>query len=599
MTGENPKTILLVEDRTITAISGRMTLEKLGYNVVTVNTGEKAIEICKTNNFINLILMDIYLGAGLDGIETAIEILKEHVIPIVFLSGRIEPEIAEKIGKITSYGYVKKRSGKSALNASIKIAFKLFETHEKLKNELAEQKLAKEEFYRNEKIWQEAQQLARVGIWRWTVATDKIEWSKELFNITGLDPNLPAPSFTEMSSVYTPESWQLLSEAVEKTLRFEKPYELELEMVRPDKNHRHTFTYGTVDYDADGMVTGLHGIVQDVTESKLTTLNFNKKLTIIASRIRGHLAYVNANTLHYEFVNEVFEKSFGIPVNKIIGSHIKDIIGEKNYQFALKYINEVKAGKTVSYENTFILESRPRWVEVNYSPIINADGEITSIAVLSFDITEHKLAEEKIKNLLAEKELILIEVHHRIRNNMNTITSLLSLQSGTLEDPVAIEALEDAASRIRSVMVLYNKLYQFAGYTAMSVLDYLPSLIDEIMADFSNSTSVQTEKKIDDFVLSARKLQPLGIIINEILTNIIKHAFTDKPDGLIVISAFLNGNIASIVVQNNGNSMPESVDFDNPDNFGMALVGILTEQLEGSIRIERENGTRVVLEFPV
>ena len=124
--------------------------------------------------------------------------------------------------------------------------------------------------------------------------------------------------------------------------------------------------------------------------------SYTKFLTL-ANYIPAHIAYVNIETLKYEYVNDLFEKSFGIPQEKIIGSHIKDIIGEKNYKFALKYINEVKSGKSASYENSFNLTSGKRWIQVNYSPVFDAGKKVIGIAVVSYDITERKRVEVALK----------------------------------------------------------------------------------------------------------------------------------------------------------------------------------------------------------
>ncbi|MEI7811349.1 MAG: PAS domain-containing protein [Ignavibacteria bacterium] len=407
MSEKKQKTILLVEDEIILAISGKRTLEKFGYNVVTVNTGEKAIEICKVNNSIDLIIMDIDLGAGLDGTETAIELLKEHAIPIVFLSSHTEPEIVEKTEKITSYGYVVKNSGDTVLGASIKMAFKLFDAHKKVENELTEHKRTEVALRESERTLQEAQHIAHIGSWQWTIATDTVNWSKELYNITGLDPNLPAPSYARMSSIYMPESWSRLSVAVAKALQFKEPYGLDLDIVRPDKSERHVFVRGEADYDANGNVAGLHGTVQDLTENKHSEITFNNKLLILASNIEGYIAYVNADTLQYELVNDAFANAFGIPEEKIIGRHIKDIIGEKNFQFALKYIDEVKEGKSVSCESSFEAGSEMRWIQVNCSPVTNADGQVTSIAVVSYDITERKQTGDALQKNISRLELAM------------------------------------------------------------------------------------------------------------------------------------------------------------------------------------------------
>jgi PAS domain S-box-containing protein len=219
------------------------------------------------------------------------------------------------------------------------------------------------------------------------------------------------------------------------------------------------------------------------------------------------------------------------------------------------------------------------------------------------DITERKQADEKIKSLLAEKEIILKEVHHRIKNNMNTTYGLLSLQAGRLKEPIAIAALEDAGSRVQCMAILYDKLYRSTDVQAISVLNYIPSLVDEILANFPNGNLVKVEKDVSDFVLDVKRLQPIGIIINELLTNIMKYAFIGRTNGIIIIEASLkpapngNGHFFSFVIADNGNGMPESINFDNSTGFGLELIRLMTKQLKGNIRIERENGTKVVLEF--
>jgi len=198
---------------------------------------------------------------------------------------------------------------------------------------------------------------------------------------------------------------------------------------------------------------------------------------------------------------------------------------------------------------------------------------------------------------LTEKELLLREVHHRVKNYMNNINSLLVLQSATLTDNTAIKILDDAAGRIRSMMTLYDKLYQGGENADVSVLNSLSALVDDILSNFPNFKSVKVEKNIQDFVMDAKKLQTLGIIINELLTNTMKHAFNGKSGAIIRVSAFSNGNRASLVIEDNGIGLAEPIDLKNSTGFGMQLVSMLTEQIRGNIKIERGNGTKFVLEF--
>lgn len=214
---------------------------------------------------------------------------------------------------------------------------------------------------------------------------------------------------------------------------------------------------------------------------------------------------------------------------------------------------------------------------------------------LKTEIIDHKEAKSQIQLLLNEKEIILKEVHHRIKNNMSTTMSLLSLQSGNLENPEAIEALETAGNRVRSMMLLYDKLYKGSNYQNISVLDYFTTLTLDIVENFENSGKITIETKIEDFQMDAKTVFNLGIIINELITNAMKYAFPGSTEGELFLSIETADNHVVIIVQDNGKGLPESVNIDTTKSFGLSLTKILTEQLNGTIKINRENGTKFIL----
>jgi PAS domain S-box-containing protein len=239
------------------------------------------------------------------------------------------------------------------------------------------------------------------------------------------------------------------------------------------------------------------------------------------------------------------------------------------------------------------------YIKANGLVLRGEGGEPVRMIGLNTDITGRTRAEMRIESLLAERGVLLKEVHHRIKNNMYTMMSLLSLQAKAMADPGCVEALDGARRRMQSMMVLYDKLYRSEGFSELSLQKYLVPLVHEIIANSPNNEMITIETEVEDFILDARQLSPLGIIINELIINMMKHAFVGRDRGVICIAASLKDRRATIVVQDNGIGLPEGFGLKSSSGFGLRLVDMLTDQLDGSMKIERENGTRFILTFEV
>jgi len=168
-----------------------------------------------------------------------------------------------------------------------------------------------------------------------------------------------------------------------------------------------------------------------------------------------------------------------------------------------------------------------------------------------------------------------------------------------MKDSAASTALHDAENRVQSMMILYDKLYCSHDFRGMSIKSYLGPLVDEIIKNFANRDIVIVEKDIADFSLEANIIFPLGIIINELLSNIMKYAFTGRDRGVINVAASKTDDHVIITLKDDGSGIPESINFENSTGFGLNLVGMLTSQIGGNIRIERGTGTKFILEFDV
>lgn len=870
------KTILLVEDEAIIALTEKMSLEKYGYTVVLAGNGKKAVEAVETCPEIDLILMDINLGDGMDGTEAAELILREFDIPILFVSSHSEREIVEKTEKITSYGYVLKNSSITVLDASIKMAFKLFEANYKVERseeyfrhsfeyaslgvcyvsmdgkfqrankalqsmlgysedeiihlqfnditypedapigqgvmaqliggkiststfekryirkngtifwatvstslvkskglpdhfitqiiDISERKLAdlalqdKNEEYavvneelrstteelqlqnealnakelklrESERRLTQAEKVARIGYWVLSLDTMIMLASDGADEIYGVD--FRKSSLAEVQKIPMPEYRPALNKALSDLIAGIAPYDLEFRIKRQNDgliiDIHSVATY-------DNIANVVFGVIQDVTERKrteealrqseqrykgfLTSLDagvvvhapdtsiilsnskasellglseqqmkgkqaldpawifvdadsnplplaeypVNKILSdkeplknfLLGIRQSAHssLVWVIVNGFpvmagqgqikeilisfidvtnrvkgedslreselkyrsliesssdaifcvdqkgEYKFTNHLFASTFGKNPDYFLGKTFWDVYPKEHADYRYEATKRVfQSGESESLEVTVPLPDKTLYFYATANPIKDETGKVILSLTHAVDITERKLAEEKVKSLLAEKELVLKEVHHRIKNNMNTMMSLLSLQAGNARDGFAKAALLDAEKRMQSMGLLYDKLYQSVEFNKLPIEIYLSALVDEVIENFPNSNIVKVEKYFGDFILDANQLQPLGMIINELLTNCMKYAFSERSQGLISVSATKRDDRVIVTILDDGIGMPESISWEYSTGFGLQLVKELTKQLAGTIRIERGNGTSVILEF--
>jgi len=246
---------------------------------------------------------------------------------------------------------------------------------------------------------------------------------------------------------------------------------------------------------------------------------------------------------------------------------------------------------------TITKDGQLRWISHFCRQINDSEGNPLGRRASNRDITERRLAEDRVNTLLREKELLLREVHHRVKNNMNSMASLLSMQAASLRNPVAKEALNEAQGRLKSMGVLYDKIYRSENLQDLSIREYLPSLLAEIVRIFPSNVTVGTDIELEDFMLEVRTLMPLGIVMNEIITNSLKYAFSGRDVGTISARAFRICTRATIVIGDDGIGMPASINPENSSGFGLTLIRALMDQIDGTVRIDQVEGTTFTLEF--
>ena len=206
----------------------------------------------------------------------------------------------------------------------------------------------------------------------------------------------------------------------------------------------------------------------------------------------------------------------------------------------------------------------------------------------------------KLAGLLTEKELLLKEVHHRVKNNLQVISSLLNLQTDYIKDPEALEIFAESRNRVRSMALIHEKLYQSHDLARIDFADYLRSLTRNLQQSFARkSAGVQIAVEVEEIMLGVDSAVPCGLIVNELVTNCFKYAFPPESSGEIHITmARIAGAGLRLSVSDNGVGFPKHVDFRNTNSLGMQIINTLAEQLDGTIQMTNGCGTKFEISFP-
>lgn len=205
---------------------------------------------------------------------------------------------------------------------------------------------------------------------------------------------------------------------------------------------------------------------------------------------------------------------------------------------------------------------------------------------------------KEIKNSLAEKEILLKEIHHRVKNNLMIIYSLLNLQSSYLEDEKSREIFKENQYRARSMALIHEKLYMSTDLKFIDFGEYLKTLSIELLHTYATSIeSIELEMDVESIKMDVNTAIPLGLISNELITNCFKHAFPGGQKGKVQIDLHKNNSLCEMIVRDDGVGFPEEIDFCNTTSLGLQVVNSLTSQIDGSIDLDNINGTEFKITF--
>ncbi len=349
----------------------------------------------------------------------------------------------------------------------------------------------------------------------------------------------------------------------------------------------------------------LQGVFRDTTERKRTEdmLKKSKESFSKAAKI-AHFGYWEWDMATNKLVwsDEVF-RLYGLDPQKVVPTYeiVINTLSPETRKWFIKAI-ENSLNNDAPFEGKYSL-TRPdgsmRYTHTIGEVIRDRDKKpITMFGVVQ-DITERKQAEEHIKKSLEEKEVLLREIHHRIKNNMQIVSSLLMLQSQNIEDKKYKDVFIDSQNRILSMALIHEKLYQSEDLAQIDFKEYINEIVSNIFSSYGSNTNVKIDINVEKIPINIDNAVPCGLIINELVTNSLKYAFPEGRRGEIQISVkSKDNNMIEMSIRDDGIGIPKDMDFKKTKSLGLHLVTALAEnQLHGTIILLRDRGTEFQINF--
>lgn len=301
-------------------------------------------------------------------------------------------------------------------------------------------------------------------------------------------------------------------------------------------------------------------------------------------------------------INTQAEKMFGYNQDELIGEPIEVLIPERLREAHIRHRRDYYANPQMRPMGASLdvicqrKDGREFSSETSLSPMRSDEGLIV-ISVIR-DITDRRKAEEKIKVALKEKEVLLREIYHRVKNNMQVISSLLKLQAEYIRDEKVAEMYKESQDRIRSMALVHEKLYQSKNLAQIDLNEYITDLVAGLLRSYEDKVGkIAVKTDIKGVFLTLDSAIPYGLIINELFSNSLKHAFPhykeleERGCEIRIISRSIDQDIFELIIRDNGVGLPADLDLKNTESLGLKLVNTLVQQLQGNIEVSREGGT--------
>ncbi|MDI6644207.1 MAG: PAS domain S-box protein [Methanobacteriaceae archaeon] len=375
----------------------------------------------------------------------------------------------------------------------------------------------------------------------------------------------------------------------------------DFEFLRKDGKRIYTTVITTPINDEHGNYAGALASVVDITkrirDEKIRRQQY-KFLQYIIDVIPSPIFYKD---LDYTYLgcNQAFEEFIGISKDEIIGKNVFELLPPEQ---ARKYHEKDREllenpGKQEYEALVKYADGREHVVIINKATYNDLEGNLAGIIGVMTDITERKNFEDKLKSIIKEKDSLIREIHHRVKNNMQIISSLLSLQMEYVDDFKSYELFQESRNRVKSMAMIHEKLYMTDELSQIDMHKFIEGLIYELSSIYGANTQINKKISVDNIYIDISTAVPCAIILNELITNSIKHAFPHGRAGELEVSFKKVNDDIELIVSDNGVGFPEDMDFKKPKTLGLQLVNSIVNQINGRIELDKNNGSSIKITF--
>lgn len=490
------------------------------------------------------------------------------------------------------------------------------------KNNTSKRSSTKQKFKWKEKHLKRSMEMAKLVYWEYDIKKDQFTFDDDFYSFYGTSYQKEGSihmSPQEYSKRFIPpEERVVVGMEVAKVLETDDPYYssiLKHSIIRDDGERRSIIVRTQVIADENGQIIGTRGVNQDITDLKKVEDALSESDRLLSNIID----FLPDATFTIDSDGRVI--SWNRAMEEMTRVWSEEILGKENHEYALpfygmrrpmlidlvtapddeilKYYPDVKRkGRRLSIETDVSLKGDIRTVWAAAVPLYDSKGNFIGAIESVRDITQMKESRIRIKKDLKEKEMLLKEIHHRVKNNLMVISSLLNIQARYIKDKESHDIFIQSKNRARSMAIIHERLYRSTDLKKIDFRDYIRSLSTELFHSYvSNPHVLKLNLNVDDIFLDINTAIPLGLIINELITNSLKHAFSEGKKGEINIDFHKKDDNYEFILKDDGIGFPEDLDFKNTDSLGLQLVNSFTDQIDGKIELNSTNGTEFKITF--